>query len=254
MKNEKEKKYLNFLIPLLVTAVLIPLYLYISSKHKGESASFDSEIFTLILQTIPSMLAVLIGGLFYYVFITKPGLIVEDEIVAENLVCQFQEPKHNCQFIENSGNIFDTPPLPLQDLDSIFKHYLSLENNTLDYIAYVEIEKEDSKVSIAPDFQRRMEQFGLSKEKTRGGQLKLYDTLSTSMHEMVDEVNDTFKELDQGVLFRVIYDVKKGGIFYYHIEDGTYLFIATLDQSSMDDGSAEAEVQSIKSTVKLWRK
>ncbi len=61
--------------------------------------------------------------------------------------------------------------------------------------------------------------------------------------------NNRLEELKQGVLFRIILDVKQGGFFYYHISDNSYIVGAAVDQAVMDDNSEDLEVRSLVSAI-----
>lgn len=84
-------------------------------------------------------------------------------------------------------------------------------------------------------------------------QIAEYSRIGRDLFNTIDHINEDFKDLKQNVLVRVVLDVKKGGIFYYHIDDDTssYLVGATINQDNMEDGSADQIMKNV--SIKLER-
>jgi len=83
-------------------------------------------------------------------------------------------------------------------------------------------------------------------------QLANYRLVGEDLFITIDNLNNKIKDLKQKVLIRVILDVKKGGIFYYHIDDETssYLIGATINQDNMDDYSADHIMRDVSDKIK----
>jgi hypothetical protein len=77
-----------------------------------------------------------------------------------------------------------------------------------------------------------------------------YKNIAKKLHDIIDLVNHEFEELGQGILIRTIFDVKKGGVFYYHISDDEYIFGATVDQDNMNNNSADNLLRNITKKIK----
>ena len=73
--------------------------------------------------------------------------------------------------------------------------------------------------------------------------------LGKEIHEMVDVMNNHLADLQQGTLFRVVFDLEKGGVFYHHISDNCYVVGATINQAAMDDNSCDMEMRSLVRAV-----
>lgn len=80
-------------------------------------------------------------------------------------------------------------------------------------------------------------------------QLEYYLNLCKEVHALVKDADTSLKKLDQGILFRVVYDVEKGGLFYTQVSDGCYVISATIDQASMDNNTADLEMRSLVRTI-----
>lgn len=80
-------------------------------------------------------------------------------------------------------------------------------------------------------------------------QTQYYLDLTKEVHALVQASDERMKALDQGVLFRVVYDVEKGGVFYTQISERCYVVSATIDQDSMDNNVADQEMRSLVRTI-----
>lgn len=80
-------------------------------------------------------------------------------------------------------------------------------------------------------------------------QARYYLGLTREVHELAQAANLRLKSLDQGILFRVVYDVEKGGMFYTQISERCYVISATIDQDSMDNNTADLEMRSLVKTI-----
>lgn len=80
-------------------------------------------------------------------------------------------------------------------------------------------------------------------------QTQYYLDLGKEMHSLVGQVNRRMENIHQGLLFRVVYDVEKGGIFYHQVSDNCYVVCATIDQSAMDDNSCDRQMRSMVRAV-----
>jgi hypothetical protein len=80
-------------------------------------------------------------------------------------------------------------------------------------------------------------------------QTQQYFALGNEIHELVDEMNNRLADLQQGTLFRVVFDLEKGGVFYHHISDNCYVVGATINQAAMDDNSCDLEMRSLVRSV-----
>lgn len=82
-------------------------------------------------------------------------------------------------------------------------------------------------------------------------QTQYYLDLCKEVHALVQAADARLKALDQGILFRAVYDVEKGGMFYTQISEQCYVISATLDQDSMDNNTADQEMRSLVKTIEL---
>jgi hypothetical protein len=80
-------------------------------------------------------------------------------------------------------------------------------------------------------------------------QTQYYIDLAKEVHTLAQAADARLKTLDQGILFRVVYDVEKGGMFYTQISDKCYVISATIDQESMDNNTADQEMRSLVKTI-----
>lgn len=82
-------------------------------------------------------------------------------------------------------------------------------------------------------------------------QTEYYLNLTQEVHELTKNANERLKKLDQGILFRTVYDVEKGGLFYTQISESCYVVATTIEQKSMDDNTADLEMRSLVKTIEL---
>jgi len=88
-------------------------------------------------------------------------------------------------------------------------------------------------------------------DRTTTRQIK-YRQIAGQTHNSVIEMNEILKGLDQGILFRVVMDVKEGGFLYHRFRSGCYVFGATLDQRTMDDDSAERDMRVLAKEIENY--
>ena len=74
-------------------------------------------------------------------------------------------------------------------------------------------------------------------------------SLSKEVHTLAEAADARLRELEQGVLFRVLYDVEKGGLLYTRISNNCYVVGVTLNQDSMDDNTTDVEMRSLVKTI-----
>jgi len=99
----------------------------------------------------------------------------------------------------------------------------------------------------AEQFAKRLLHFRVQRNLEK--QTQQYFALGKEIHEMVDIMNDHLADLQQGTLFRVVFDLEKGGVFYHHISDNCYVVGATINQAAMDDNSCDLEMRSLVRSV-----
>lgn len=99
----------------------------------------------------------------------------------------------------------------------------------------------------AEQFAKRLLHFRVQRNLEK--QTQQYFSLGNEIHEMVDVMNDHLADLQQGTLFRVVFDLEKGGVFYHHISDNCYVVGATVNQAAMDDNSCDLEMRSLVRSV-----
>jgi hypothetical protein len=99
----------------------------------------------------------------------------------------------------------------------------------------------------AEQFAKRLLHFRVQRNLEK--QTQQYFSLGNEIHEMVDVINDHLADLQQGTLFRVVFDLEKGGVFYHHISDNCYVVGATVNQAAMDDNSCDLEMRSLVRSV-----
>ena len=99
----------------------------------------------------------------------------------------------------------------------------------------------------AEQFAKRLLHFRVQRNLEK--QTQQYFALGKEIHELVDEMNNHLADLQQGMLFRVVFDLEKGGVFYHHISDNCYVVGATINQAAMDDNSCDLEMRSLVHSV-----
>jgi hypothetical protein len=99
----------------------------------------------------------------------------------------------------------------------------------------------------AEQFAKRLLHFRVQRNLEK--QTQQYFALGKEIHELVDEMNSHLADLQQGTLFRVVFDLEKGGVFYHHISDNCYVVGATINQAAMDDNSCDLEMRSLVRAV-----
>jgi hypothetical protein len=99
----------------------------------------------------------------------------------------------------------------------------------------------------AEQFANRLLHFRVQRNLEK--QTQQYFALGKEIHEMVDVMNTHLADLQQGTLFRVVFDLEKGGVFYHHISDNCYVVGATINQAAMDDNSCDLEMRSLVRSV-----
>ena len=140
-------------------------------------------------------------------------------------------------------------------LGQIFNHYLTLENNTLHYIAFHNKEgclEEDTYHTALVEEIKKYEKEGSQNSKEE--QLKAYREFALNYDKLISVIELKLENLGQGGLIKIALDVKIGGIFYYIYDDPNrnketekieYIFGATLNQKAMDNASAYKQMQEI---------
>lgn len=123
-----------------------------------------------------------------------------------------------------------------------------VQHDPLDFVSYYK--QGVLEYSVCPDFETRLRVFQI--DKTRREQVEHYCSLAENLNKTIDQLNNTFDQLDQGILIRTIFDVKKGGIFYYHFDDDQYLFGATVDQSKMNNDKSDHMMRELFEIVKKY--
>jgi len=99
----------------------------------------------------------------------------------------------------------------------------------------------------AEQFAKRLLHFRVRRNLEK--QTQQYFALGKEIHELVDQMNAHLADLQQGTLFRMVFDLEKGGIFYHHISDNCYVVGATINQAAMDDNSCDLEMRSLVRAV-----
>jgi len=96
-------------------------------------------------------------------------------------------------------------------------------------------------------FAKRLVHFRVQRNLEK--QTQYYLEFGKEISALVDPINHRLFDLQQGHLFRVTFDVEKGGFFYHQISEDCYVIGATIDQSAMDDNSADLEMRSLVRAV-----
>lgn len=96
-------------------------------------------------------------------------------------------------------------------------------------------------------FAKRLIQFRVKRNLDK--QVQDYLAFGKEINRLIDPISKRMVDLEQGVLFRVILDVEKGGFFYHHITDTCYVISATIDQAAMDNNLADLEMRSLVRAV-----
>jgi len=232
------KKSIRTLILLSVVLIFIILVLG-SFLLKGE---LNPK--ALVLDIIPDILAYLVVSitvLIFYMFVLKDRL--SDNRIEDVLEILKRIEKPDIKYEHSGKEVYDL----------IFRHYLESENNCLDYIALASNEKVIAR-ALNNDLSTRMKgnnnRDSSSKEKLREWEKFLHDS-----NKEIKNIAKSLSNIEQGSLHKIIFDVKIGGIIYEIFNDPEdeeiyYLFGATVDQNSIDNGIAYKELETIFEEVK----
>jgi len=138
-------------------------------------------------------------------------------------------------------------PTKTNTIDEIFNHYLTLDNNTLHYIAYHDSYGNVKDYAI-PSLEKDLIEYG-EDYRTKEEQLEKYYYFAKNYEENIKNIEIKLEELKQGKLIKIAFDVEIGGVFYYLYPDTEgkveYIFGATLNQKTMDNASAYKQMQDI---------
>jgi hypothetical protein len=122
----------------------------------------------------------------------------------------------------------------------------------LHFVAYYVNGESSFCADVLNDSNDRMRNLsGRVSPETRRRRYEAYGRLS---HGMVARLDDTFDEVQQGDLIRVVLDVEQGAFYYVHIDKFSYLFGVTLDQDKVnivDDKLRDLAVAIAQLTGKL---
>lgn len=138
------------------------------------------------------------------------------------------------------------------DMRVRMKELLKEENSPLDYISYYNFKNIKKPIRIEESiegFDKKLSANVIS--KTADEQIANYRNIARSLQNMLDTLNNEFKILEQKSLFKTIFDVEKGGIFYYHFDDEEFLFGATIIQTHMDTHHADGEMKKLFEDIKI---
>lgn len=129
------------------------------------------------------------------------------------------------------------------------------DNANLDFAAY---QRGDGEYFYEddPGFRKRFEDASHFNNNSYQEQLDLYKGLAERLHQWIDKLNDDLKEFEQGVLIRTVFDVQKGGFFYYHMKDAPqeYLIGATINQDTMDDRTSDDAMELLQQEIESLHK
>ncbi len=133
--------------------------------------------------------------------------------------------------------------------EAILIHYLQQPNNCLDYAAYCQ-NQEICGYTIHPSIEERLKRHNVRRDPQE--QVKQYQQLAKAFSSSIlRDISSHLSVVGQGGLLRLAFDLQVGGVFYYLFEEGgestgqRFLFGATVDQQSMDDGVAYREMEAI---------
>ena len=208
--------------PLLI--ILLGAVLFVLGAV-GEIPAIGPIVDPIKIKSYDSIALLIVG-----ILIILAGLLVVISENAEgtlsNLIGYFQNRKHHSR--ESIKDILD---------------YYANRYEEVDYLAYASIDRNSStsndnnKPKLEYQYQNtelpdRIE-FFLGDEISEKDLLDGYRDLAKRLHENIEKLNEDFHLLQQGILIRTVFDVEKGGFFYYHIDDHKYLFGATVNQGAM---------------------
>jgi hypothetical protein len=75
---------------------------------------------------------------------------------------------------------------------------------------------------------------GFFDQTTPEDRRRQYQRQARYLSRLVGGLNDSFREIDAGVLIRVVLDVERGALYYYWIDDRRFVIGVTLDQEMVD--------------------
>ena len=125
-------------------------------------------------------------------------------------------------------------------------HAYVIQPDGLDFGACVYKDRVYHDIS-ADQFAKRLIRFRV--QRNLDMQTQYYLDFGKEINALIDPISTRMKDLQQGMLFRVILDVEKGGFFYHEISDNCYVIGATINQAAMDNNSADLEMRSLVRAV-----
>jgi hypothetical protein len=64
---------------------------------------------------------------------------------------------------------------------------------------------------------------------------KGYESYGRFLNVLMTNLNAKFKKIDSGLLLRVVLDVEKGALYYYHVEEDKFVIGVTMDQAKVHE-------------------
>ena len=71
-------------------------------------------------------------------------------------------------------------------------------------------------------------------QATPDGRREHYLQQARYLYRLMNGLNDSFREIDAGILLRVVLDVERGALYYYWIDEKRFIIGVTLDQEMVD--------------------
>jgi hypothetical protein len=144
--------------------------------------------------------------------------------------------------------------VPAMTKDRVEAYNILNENIGVNLFHFICIVKEENSFSIdvecpiaAEIIENNARLKGLLRNRTWADKVEQYKKYAVKMVRLSQEYDKSLdKELEQGDIIRLVFDVEEGGVFYGKIHKGNeiesgkvkekiYLFAATLDQSAIDE-------------------
>ena len=252
IEKEEKKSILNIIKIILIVLSGFILYIFMTTNVSNNSITyiFDKQ------KAFVSFAVVGISILLYLYFTYKNN---KKHIYSE-LEKEFLKKIEKYENNESRAN----PTINNAIMGGAIMEILNdaIRDAPLDYVAYYHYNDNTKKAILeelySPNMENRIKECITSQQNQdttkdilidREQRGKLYRKIALGLHKTIDQLNDEFESLEEDILLRIVFDVKYGGYFFYHIDDNEYVFGATVCQKEMDNNEADLFMNIIQESI-----
>ena len=233
----------------LLAVILFTTVVALISTHLYYFDNFSSLMNSVVSNALSSTLVALVVLIVYRLWIQPEIIPLSKEAKSDEN--RLEAISENIDYLVKISAKQHFEKSNRDHYKEVFTHYLSLENNCLDFLALCDGKKVLDQQQH-PVFSDRLKIHNVKRSAEK--QSSEYLDLAGEYTKNLGDINQRLGEIDQGGLKKVAFDVEVGGIFYYFFNDNKarsrYLFGATVSQQSMDNGLAYREMESIFDELK----